>query len=60
MGDFLAGLTFAVGLAGVFGWCLRGWYERRLRPWAILDKETTGRIGKRWGESLANLKDRQS
>ncbi len=54
-------MVFAFGCGCISAWHLRGWYDRRMKPTLPeLEAETTGRIGKRWAESLASIAERQS
>jgi hypothetical protein len=62
-GDLYAGLLLATGAVAAFGWALRGWYERRLHPWDApkrAPRYITRPMAKRWGASLAALKERPS
>jgi hypothetical protein len=43
-------------LTGAFGWYLRGWYDRRMKPY-VEEPELATRLGKCWAASLRQLQD---
>ncbi len=45
MGDVIALVVLFVCAAAVFGWYLRGWYDRRMNPTLAVDVTTVERRG---------------
>lgn len=57
LGSILSGGVLVAAWAGVGGWYLRGWYDRRMRPGVPepLQPSEETRMGQRWAASLAQI-----